>query len=69
MPATSLSIQRLCRYNKQARGGVIYPASLPPMNCSAIQRSLRACLHIHDLILLKSTSTDPRLYRSYVKHR
>ena len=30
MLATSLSIQRLCRYNKQAKGGVIPP---PPLFC------------------------------------
>ena len=39
MPATSLSIQHLCRYNKQAKGGVIWPASLPPTNGSVIQHS------------------------------
>ena len=38
MLATSLSMQPLCRYNKQAKGGVIppSPASLPPTNGSAI---------------------------------
>ena len=62
MPATSLSTQRLCRYNKQAKGGVIRPASLPSTNGSAIQHSLRAYLQIQDSILLKSMSRDPRLY-------
>ena len=35
MPAISLFIQSLCRYNKQARG-VIRLANLPPTNGSAI---------------------------------
>ena len=48
MPATPLSIQRLCRYNKQAKGGVIRPVSLPPTNDSAIKHSLRAYLQIQD---------------------
>ena len=68
MPTTSLSMQRLCRYNKQAKGGVICPTNLPPTNGSAIQHSRMACLHIQDLILLKSTPRDPRLYGSYVTH-
>ena len=51
MPAT-LSIQCLCRYNKQAKGGMILLASLPPSNGSAIQHSLRAYLQIQDWILL-----------------
>ena len=38
----SLSIQLLCRYNKQAKAGVLHPASLPPRNGTAIQHSLRA---------------------------
>ena len=66
MPATSLSKQRLWRYNKQAKRGVIRPASLPPTNGSAIQHSLRAYLQIQDWILLKSMSRDPRLYGWYV---
>ena len=66
MPATSLSIQRLCRYNKQAKGGVIRPASLPLTNGSEIQHSLRADLQIQDWILLKSIVRDPRLYGWYV---
>ena len=43
MSATSLSI----RYNKQAKGGVIRPASLPPTNGSAIQHSLILSGHIY----------------------
>ena len=66
MPATSLCIQRLCRYNKQTKGGVIRPTSLPQMNGSAIQHSLRAYLQIKDWILLKSMSRDPRLYGWHV---
>ena len=67
MPATSLSIQRLCRYNKQAKGGVIRPASLPSTNGSAIQHSRRAYLQMQDWMLLKSMSRDPRLYGWYLK--
>ena len=66
MPATSLSIKRLCRYNKQAKEGVIRPASLPPTNGSAIQHSVRTYLQTQDWILLKSMSRDPRLYGWYV---
>ena len=66
MSATSLFIQRLCRYKKQAKGGVIRPASLPPTNGSAIQHSLRAYLQIQDWILLKSMSRNPRLYGWYM---
>ena len=66
MPAPSLSIQRLCRYRKQGKGGVIRPANLPPTNGSAIQHSLRAYLQIQDWILLQSMSGDPRLYGWYV---
>ena len=58
MPATSLSIQRLCIYNKQAKGGVVRPASLPPTNGSAIQHSLRAYLQIQDWVILKSMSRN-----------
>ena len=66
MPATPLSMQRLCRYNKQGKGGVICPASLPPTNDSAIKHSLRAYLQIQDWILLKSMSRDPKLLGWYV---
>ena len=66
MPVKSLSIQRLCRYNEQAKGGVIRPASLLPTNGSAIQHSLRAYLQIQDWILLKSMSRDPRFHGWYV---
>ena len=62
MPATSLSIQRLCRYSKEAKGRVIPPANLPPRNGSVIQHLLRAYLQIQDWVLLKSMSRDPRLY-------
>ena len=65
MPARSLSIQRLCGYNKYAKGGLIRPASLPTTNVSAIQQSLRTYLQIQDWILLKSISRDPRLYAWY----
>ena len=58
MPATSLSIQRLCKYIKLAKTGVIHPASLPPANGSAIQHSLREYLQIQDWILLKSMPRD-----------
>ena len=66
MPAISLSIKRLCRYNKQAKGAVIRPTSLPLTNGSAIQHSLRAYLQIQDWILLKSMPKDPRLHGWYV---
>ena len=62
MPAAPLPIQHLCRYNKQAKGGVMRPASLPP----TIQHSLRTYLQMQDWILLKNMSRDPRLYWWYV---
>ena len=62
MPAASLSKQRLCRYDKQAKGGVISPAILPPTNGSAIQHSLRVYLQVQDWILLNSMYRVPRLY-------
>ena len=66
MLATSFSLQHFCRYNKQTKGGVIHPTSLPLTNGSAIYHSLRAYLPIQDWILLKSMSRDPRLYGWYV---
>ena len=62
MPTTLLSIQGFCRYNKQAKEGVIRPASLLPTYGSAIQHSLRAYLQIQDWILLKSMSRERRFY-------
>ena len=67
MPAISLPIQHLCRYNRQAKEGVIHPASLLPRNGSAIQHSFRAYLQIQASMLLKSMSRDPGLYGWYVK--
>ena len=62
MPATSLSIQRSCRYSKDVKGRVIPPANLPPRNGSVIQHLLKAYLQIQDWVLLKSMSRDTRLY-------
>ena len=67
MPATLLFIKPLCSYNKQVKGGVICPASLPSSNGSAIQHSVIAYLQIQDWILLKNLARDPRLYGWYVK--
>ena len=67
MPATLVFIKILCRYNKQAKGGVICPASLPSSNGSAIHHSVIAYLQIQDWILLKNLASDPRLYGWYVK--
>ena len=58
MPAISLSIQRLCRYNKQARGGVIPPASLPLTYGAAIQHSFRQGI---------STDTGFDIFKEYVQ--
>ena len=53
------------RYNtfsRKATADVIKPESLPPTQGAAAEHSLRAYLHLHDWMLLRSMSLNPKDY-------
>ena len=61
-PETSLSSQRLHRYNKQSKVGVLRPENLPPTEGSAKQHSLRAYFQLRDWIALQSMYLEANEY-------
>ena len=63
---TPLPTQRVDKFKKQSKAGILRPESYPPTVGSTRQHSLRAYLQLQDWLVLKSMSREATLYGWYV---